>query len=170
MVSPHSSFHVQYDLRERLNALYYHIFNPTMNRLILVVSLLLVVASFVDIRLLQAHWYHVLEGAVTFVFTTEIALRLYVMKSGFWESSLNIVEAFLCVFCVVVFSVLSLAHHTTRLEHNALVFLRYSAQFLRLVGVLHGSSSASVAHQTQINVFVGGHVRLDEKFSRAEVL
>lgn len=138
-------------MRERLNGLYFAVFTPFTNRAVLVVSLFLIAISFTDRSSVATSWYHGIEGIVTMLFVSEVALRLYVMRNGFWESPINIGEAIMCFFCLLVFSVLSVAHHTTRLEHNSLIFLRYSAQLLRLRGLLYGGAAGSsdvVLHST----------------------
>lgn len=146
-------------LRERLNNLYFIIFTPLMTRFVLVLSVLLLLASFWDRQTLGSHWFHWAEGVVTALFVGEVVLRLAVMRSGFWESPVNVMEAVMCLFCVVVFSVLSMAHHTTRLEHNALIFLRYSSQFLRLKGIITGrgvQGSADVAMSNHMDIHQPG--------------
>jgi hypothetical protein len=63
----------------------------------------------------------------------------------------------MCFFCLVVFSLLSVARHSTRVEHNALVILRYAAQIFRIAGVLHGAgASGAAASSTHFDVFHAG--------------
>ena len=136
--------------------MYYMLFTPLVNRLVLAASVFLLIYSFVDRAVLAAPWYHCIEGIVTLLFVSEIALRLSVMKSSFWESKTNIVEAAMCVVCVLIFFILHFAAYTTRLEHNALIVLRYSAQILRTVGLMKGGSSADVAQQSTFDVYGPG--------------
>lgn len=145
--------------RERLNAVYYAVFTPCMNNTIVGASILLLIISFIHRASLGEFWFHFVEGTITILFVAEVVIRLAVMRTGFWDNSMNIIEALACVFCVVVFSVLSFASHTTRMEHNALVILRLAAQLLRVVGVMKGGSSASVAENSNFNVYaVGGGI------------
>eukprot|EP00744_Colponema_vietnamica_P016619 GILI01023315.1.p1 GENE.GILI01023315.1~~GILI01023315.1.p1 ORF type:complete len:180 (-),score=10.64 GILI01023315.1:70-609(-) len=143
--------------RERLNTVYYAIFTPCMNNVIIVVSIFLLLVSFLHRSSLGDFWFHFTEGAITLLFTSEVIIRLLVMRSGFWDNAINVAEATACLFCVVVFSLLSFASHTTRMEHNLLILLRLAAQALRVVGVIKGGSSASVAESSNFNVYaVGG--------------
>jgi hypothetical protein len=158
---PHHHFGHDHPLRERLNALYFRVFSPAVYNSIIVFSLLLLLLSFVDSSVLLTSWYHWLEGVFTFLFIAEVALRLAVMKANFWESSINVVEASMCFFCLVVFSLLSVARHTTRVEHNALIFLRYAAQIFRIAGILHGAgASGAAASSTHFDVFQAGGAHL----------
>lgn len=145
-------------LREKLNGVYYSLYTPFVNRLVLVASIFLIAISFVDRASVATAWYHCLEGTVTLLFVGEVVLRLLVMRNGFWESSINVAEAVMCFFCLLVFSILTFAHHTTRLEHNSLIFLRYSAQLLRLKGLLThgGAGSSDVALGSNIEVHAPG--------------
>lgn len=145
-------------LRERLNGVYYTVYTPLMNRLVLVVSLFLIFLSFIDRASVATTWYHAVEGIVTMLFIGEVVLRLLVMRNGFWESSINVAEAVMCFFCLLVFTILTFAHHTTRLEHNSLIFLRYSAQILRLKGLLTrgGGGSSDVAMGSNMDVHAPG--------------
>lgn len=145
--------------RERLNALYYALFTPCMNNTIICASVFLLLVSFLHRASLGSLWFHVLEGAITLLFVAEIVIRLLVMRTGFWDSTMNVVEALACVFCVAVFSVLSFASDTTRMEHNVLIMLRLAAQLMRVVGALKSGSSASVAENSNFNVYaVGGGI------------
>lgn len=148
-------------LRERLNTVYFQLYTPFVNNALVALSLLLLIVSFWDRSTLSSGWFHYCEGIVTFVFAFEIGLRLLVMRAGFCDSLMNVIEAASCVVCVLMFSVISLAHHNSRMEHNALIALRYSSQLLRLAGMLKKHSSQSVSGADMEIFTAGGHLKIE---------
>ncbi|PWU82860.1 hypothetical protein C4B63_513g3 [Trypanosoma cruzi] len=93
-------------LREHLKNFYFLFFGSNFNRCIVVASLMLLLISFVSTASVSTLWYHVMEGILTFLFAGEIALRLAVMRSNFWESAYNISEVVACVLCITIFFIL----------------------------------------------------------------
>jgi hypothetical protein len=143
--------------RDRLNALYYRLFTPLTQASVLVFSVFLLLVALFHRGSLMHEWYHWCEGIITFLFVLEISLRLSVMRAGFWDTSMNLVEVMICFFCVAVFLLLSFAHHTTRMEHTVLVFLRFIAQLIRIVTAIRsGGSSTYIASTTTFSVYSAG--------------
>ena len=143
--------------RDRLNGLYYRIFTPLTQASVLVFSVFLLLVALFHRTSLTHDWYHWCEGIITLMFVLEISLRLSVMRAGFWDTHMNFVEVMICFFCVAVFFLLSFAHHATRMEHTALVLLRFIAQVIRIVtAVRSGGSSTYVASSTSFSVYSAG--------------
>lgn len=124
-------------LRERLKSLYFLLFGPRFSRCIFAASVMLLVVSFFHSASVLTLWYHVVEGILTFLFVGEIALRLAVMRSNFWESAFNVTEVVACVVCLHIFFILHFfSWRSSRAEHQVLILLRYLGQVLRLAGVI----------------------------------
>lgn len=122
-------------MKDRLNRCYFNTFGrPCFNVLFVALCIALLLFNFTWKAVLDSSWYHVLEGVVTLSFVLEIALRLALMRDGFWASITNFADASMCIFCVCVFLLISFSRKPTREEHTLLLILRYVSQLTRLCG------------------------------------
>ncbi|EAN93630.1 hypothetical protein C3747_2g353 [Trypanosoma cruzi] len=141
-------------LREHLKNFYFLFFGSNFNRCIVAASLMLLLISFVSTASVSTLWYHVMEGILTFLFAGEIALRLAVMRSNFWESAYNISEVVACVLCITIFFILHFSRQqSSRTEHQVLIILRYLGQLLRMIGVVAADTMVSTSGEGGIQLF-----------------
>lgn len=167
--------HSHITARDRLNQCYFAVFNTRTTTAVIATSILLLVTGIANPMVCATHWYHVTEGVVTTLFALEIILRLMVQKSSFWSSAYNLVEAGACCFCLLVFSIISIAPRSTRAEHQLLIVLRFVAQGLRVAGVLKHNSclvgAGDGARSQALDVFIaGGGLPLGRTGSHANVV
>ena len=126
----------QASFSDRLKMCYFRFFATTVFTVFfLSVSLMLLGMSLIWPRIVHSRWFHAAEGLVTIAFVAEVALRLLTMQATFWKSPVNVGEAALCIFCVVVFGALSVAETASAEEHDALLIFRYAAQLMRVAVV-----------------------------------
>lgn len=123
--------------RDRLVYFYFSVFASRSFAIFSVsTSAVLVMLSFFRAAVVHTWWFHALEGLVTLVFVGEVGLRFAVSKAAFCSNVFNLVEGAMCIFCIVVFGLISVTTNASAEEHDALIFLRYAAQLLRLAGLL----------------------------------
>jgi hypothetical protein len=112
---------------------------------VLLATLFLVTVGFVQPSSTQTAWYHLIEGAILLIFFTEVGSRLYIARSHFWASKINVVEAGICALCAITFAAMVVAHHGgSSEEHEIVMGLRYVAQLLR-ISVFYKSGWSAVA-------------------------
>ncbi|RNF26770.1 uncharacterized protein Tco025E_01005 [Trypanosoma conorhini] len=155
-------------VRERLKNLYFLLFGSHFNRGIIAASLILLGVSCVSPASVTKLWYHTMEGVLTFLFAGEIALRLAVMRSNFWESAYNILDVVACVICITIFFVLHFSRQqSSRAEHQVLIVLRYLGQLLRMAGVVAADTMTSASAENSIQLFAASSAKLSSTDSRA---
>jgi hypothetical protein len=117
---------------------------------VLVATFLLLAVSLLDGSLTQAGWYQGLEGVIIVIFATEVLSRWYIARSHFFVSRVNVIEAVICLVCVVTFVVMVVTSHLQpqerggrRREHEAVMGMRYLAQLLR-IGIFYKSGWRTV--------------------------
>ncbi|ORC92361.1 uncharacterized protein TM35_000031140 [Trypanosoma theileri] len=147
-------------LRERLKNVYFVFFGPKTNRVIVIASLFLLLISFFSSEWVMTLWYHIAEGLLTFLFVSEIGLRLAVMRNNFWESAFNVSEAVACVICLTIFFILHFSRqHASLAEHRVLIVLRYLGQLLRMAGLVASDSANLLGYDNGIQLFAGNGVK-----------
>jgi hypothetical protein len=100
---------------------------------VLVATLFLLAMSFLQSSSTQTMWYQSLEGVIILIFVTEVSSRLYIARSHFWVSKVNVIEAGICAVCVVTFAAMvGATQGGSREEHEVIMGMRYIAQLLRI--------------------------------------
>lgn len=100
---------------------------------VLSATMLLLVFALLQPSSTQATWYHFLEFVVILIFVVEVTSRLYIARSHFWVSKVNVIETGICAVCVIAFVAMSIGRQGgSRTEHEVVMGLRYLAQLLRV--------------------------------------
>lgn len=146
-------------LRDRLASVYFTVYTPFTNRLILYVTVVLVLISLFRARYTTHGWYHMMETVLATFFVSEIALRLFLTRSNMFESLFNVVEGVTCVLCLCILSFLQVQRFAlTIVEEHTVIFARYIAQLLRVAGIIAINSvqSKDECADDEIRVYEAG--------------
>lgn len=118
---------------ELTHRFYFLIFTPSVQRSMCAISVVWIVWSFLQPKIVSTMFYLLVEVFLASFFIAEVAVRYSVQRTEWHESPVHIVGDFVTAsFCLVVITLLLVAHHTTRAEHNMVVLLRFVSQGLRL--------------------------------------
>eukprot|EP01063_Lacrimia_lanifica_P024631 TRINITY_DN32502_c0_g1_i1.p1 TRINITY_DN32502_c0_g1~~TRINITY_DN32502_c0_g1_i1.p1 ORF type:complete len:225 (+),score=87.10 TRINITY_DN32502_c0_g1_i1:89-676(+) len=101
---------------------------------VLLAAVLLLAALFGGEHVHNTAWYFWCDAVLTFLFTGEIAVHMWLTGPGryFKESNTNTLEFLLCVACCMLFG-LSAKKQAVRMEFETLLLgARYTAQLARL--------------------------------------
>ena len=131
--NPRSSFMSTTTLSEATHRFYFLLFTPAVQRSMCAISVIWIVWSFLQPKIVSTLFYLIVEVFLASFFIAEVAVRYSVQRTEWHESPVHIVGDFVtAAFCLVVLTLLLVAHHTTRAEHNMLILLRFVSQGLRL--------------------------------------
>jgi hypothetical protein len=124
--------HDEPELRDRYRQCFMNMPCKLFHVFILVTTLALFCASFIEAKAIRAPWYLAVECVIMLLFAGELLSRIYISRSNFWHSRSNLAEAVICFLCVASFAVMLSRSDATKEEHEVFLGLRYVAQALRV--------------------------------------